>query len=303
VEINKKYTKENNMKKNSLILCAVVGLILAFTIQARAMVLDFGDNTASAPGFYGYLYFNNYTAEKSMDHKGDTAADLDLSYNVGTLKPMYYFKLWKHTVAVGVSLPFGSVSARNSLGEKETSSGIGDIVFAPGVFLYENEKSGTYISFWENISAPAGNWSESRALRGGPNLGLHYWFLQHQLAFAQTFLKGKVSYDMNVSYYQRFEEPKLDLRAGDSIEVEGIVGYGITDALRAGIYADFWTDVWDTKSNGVRIDNSKRLFFGIGPGVSYTIGKFSANLRFVPDVVSENGPKGYQTWLRVMYSF
>ncbi len=97
------------MKKNSLILCTVVGLILALVIQARATVLDFGDNTASAPGFYGYLYYNNYTAEKSMDHKGDTAADLDLSYNVGTLKPMYYFKLWKHTVAVSAALPFGLV--------------------------------------------------------------------------------------------------------------------------------------------------------------------------------------------------
>jgi hypothetical protein len=291
------------MKKIALVSMIIAWFSFRFVFPAQATVLDFGDNTASAPGFYGYLYYNNYSAEKSMDHKGDTAADLDLSYNVGTLKPMYYFKLWKHTVAVSATLPFGSVSARNSLGEKETSSGIGDIVFAPGFFFYENEKSGTYISFWENISAPTGNWSKNRALRGGPNLGLHYWFLQHQLAFAQTLLKGKISYDMNISYYQRFEEPKLDLRAGDSIEVEGILGYGITDALRAGIYADFWTDVWDTKSNGVRINNSKRLFFGIGPSLSYTIGKLSFNLRFVPDIVSENGPKGYQTWLRCLYSF
>jgi hypothetical protein len=291
------------MKKHGLTFCVAVGLILALAIQARATVLDFGDNTPSAPGFYGYLYYNNYSAEKLTDHKGDSVADLDLSYNVVTIKPFYYFKLLNHTFAVSVSLPFGSVSARNSFGEKETSSGIGDIVFAPGVFLFENEKAGTYISFWENISAPAGNWSENRALRGGPNLGLHYWFLQHQLAFAQTLLKGKISYDMNISYYQRFEEPKLDLRAGDSVEVEAILGYGITDKLRAGIYADFLTDVRDTRMNGEKIDNSKRLFFDIGPALSYSTGKWSFNLRFVPDVVSENGPKGYQTWLRVLYAF
>jgi hypothetical protein len=302
VGINKKYKKENTMKKSGLMLCAAVVMMVALAVQARATVLDFGDNTASSPGFYGYLYYNNYSAEKLTDYKGHSVADLDLSYNVGTIKPFYYFKLWNHTLAVSAALPFGSVTARNSMGEKETSSGIGDIVFAPGVFLYENEKSGTYISFWENVSAPTGNWSEGRALRGGPNLGLHYWFLQHQLAFAQTFLK-KISYDMNVSYYQKFEEQKTDLRAGDSIEVEGIIGYGITDKLRAGIYADFLTDLWDTKINGVRINNSKRLFFGIGPALNYSTGKWSFNLRFVPDVVSENGPKGYQTWLRVVYSF
>jgi hypothetical protein len=291
------------MKKHGVTFCLAVGLILTLTIQARATVLDFEDNTTLPPGFYGYLYYNNYSAEKLTDYKGNSVADLDLSYNVVTLKPSYYFKLWNHTLAVSASLPFGSVSARSSFGERETSSGIGDIVLTPGFFLYENEKIGTYISFWENISAPAGNWSESRALSGGPNLGLHYWYLQHQLAFAQTLLKGKISYDMNISYYERFEEPKLNLRAGDSVEVEGILGYGITDKLRAGIYADFLTDVQDTKINGVTIDNSKRLFFDIGPSLSYSIGKFAVNLRFVPDVVSENGPKGYQTWLRVSYSF
>jgi hypothetical protein len=291
------------MKKHGLIVCMVVSLIVALAIPAQATVLDFGDNAASPPGFYGYLYYNNYWAKTLTDHTGDSVADLDLSYNVGTIKPFYYFKLWNHTLAVTAGLPFGSVSSRNSVGQRETSSGIGDVVFAPGIFLYENAKTGTYISFWENISAPTGNWSENRTLRGGPNLGLHYWFLQHQLAFSQTLFKGKIGYDMNVSYYQRFEEPTLDLRAGDSVEVEGILGYGITDSLRAGIYADFWTDVRDTRVNGARIDESKRLFFGIGPSLSYSIGKFSFNFRFVPDVVSENGPKGYQTWLRAVYSF
>jgi hypothetical protein len=299
----KNTTKENAMKKHGLTLCVVAGLILALAVQAQATVLDFGDNAASAPGFYGYLYYNNYWANKLTDHKGNSVADLDLSYNVGTIKPFYYFKLWNHTLAVSAALPFGSVNARNSFGSRESSSGIGDFVLAPGIFLYENADTGTYISFWENISAPTGNWSGNRALRGGPNLGLHYWFLQHQLAFSQTLFKGKISYDMNISYYQRFEEPTLDLRAGDSVEVEGILGYGITDKLRAGIYADFWTDVRDTRMNGANIDNSKRLFFAIGPALNYSTGKWSFNVRFVPDVVSENGPKGYLTWLRVVYSF
>jgi hypothetical protein len=173
------------MKKHGLTLCSAVGLILTLTIQARATVLDFGDNTTYASGFYDSLYYNNYSAEKLTDHKGDSVADLDLSHNVVTLKPSYYFKLWNHTIAINASLRFGLINARDSLGKKETSSGIRDIVLTPGLFLYENEKTGTYISFWENISAPTGNWSENRALRGGPNSGLNNYFLQHQLTFAK----------------------------------------------------------------------------------------------------------------------
>jgi hypothetical protein len=292
------------MKQEKWLLMALtIGLALGLTARGQATVLDFQDNTANAPGFYGYFYYNNYTAGRQMGPDGDKVADLDLSSNIVTLKPAYYFKLWNRTLAVTASVPFGTVSSRNAFGEKERSSGLGDIVIAPGVFLYENGDSRTYLSFWANVSAPTGNWSENRALKGGPNLGLHYWYLQPQLSFAQLFAKGKVSYDMNINYFQRFKEPTLNVRTGNSLEVEGILGYGITDKWRAGVYADYWTDVSNTKINGTTVTDSKRKFFGIGPSLAYGTDKWSINFRFVPDVWSENGPKGYQTWLRFFYTF
>ena len=134
-------------------------------------------------------------------------------------------------------------------------------------------------------------------------MGLHYWYLQHQLAFAQLLWKGKVSYDMNINYFQRFKEPRLDVRSGDSFEVEGILGFGITEKWRVGVYADYWTDVRDTKIDGAKIDDSKRKFFAMGPSLSYGTEKWAVHFRFVTDVISENGPKGFQTWLRFYYSF
>ena len=277
--------------------------VLGLTPQVEAIQLDFQDNIASPPGFYGYLYYNNYTAGRLTDHSGKKVSDVDLSYNVGILKPTYYFKLWDRTFAVNASIPFGTVSLRNGLGDKERSSGVGDISLSPGIFLYESNQTGTFLSFWEVVSMATGNWSEAHALRGGPNLGLHYWYLQHQLSVAQLLWKGKVSYDMNISYFQRFKEPKLDIRVGDSFEVEGILGYGITDKLRVGAYADFWTDVRDTKVDGTKVDDRKRKFFSIGPSLTYGTEKWAFHFRFVPDVMSENGLKGFQTWLRFLYSF
>jgi hypothetical protein len=284
-------------------LLVLLWLAPGFVAGAGATVLDFNDNLASPPGFYGYLYYNNYTAGRAMDSSGHKAADLDLSANVGTLKPAYYFKLWDRTFMASLGLPFGTVSSKNGLGDKERSSGLGDIVVSPGVFLYENNDSGTFLSFMENVSIPTGDWSKSRAERGGPNLGLHAWYLQHQLAFAKLWAKGKVSLDLNVNYYQRFRESSLDVRPGDSFEVEGIVGYGITDKWRAGVYVDYWTDVMDTKIDGTRIDQSKRKFFSMGPSLTYGNDKWAFHLRVVPDLMSENGPKGIQTWLRFSYNF
>jgi hypothetical protein len=291
------------MKRKGWIYSVMISLTFCFVFPVQATVLDFQDNVANPPGFYGYIYYNNYTAGRLTDHVGKKVSDLDLSYNVGTLKPTYYFKLWDRTFAINASIPFGTVSSRNSLGEKERSSGLGDITLSPGIFLYENNQTGTFLSFWEVVSMPTGNWSEGRSLRGGPNLGLHYWYLEHQLSFAQLLWKGKVSCDMNINYFQRFKEPRLDIRAGDCFEVEGILGYGITDKLRAGVYADYWTDVRDTEVDGAKIDDSKRKFFSIGPSLTYGTEKWAVHFRFVPDVMSENGPKGFQTWLRFLYSF
>ena len=291
------------MKRSVSIFFFITPLVFGSIIRAEAVQLDFQDNVASPPGFSAAIYYNNYNADRLTDHMGKKASDLDLSYNVGILKPAYYFKLWNRTFAVNASVPFGTVSSRNGLGEKEKSSGLGDITLSPGIFLYENNQTGTFLSFWEGISLPTGNWSEGRALRAGPNLGLHYWYLQHQLSFAQLLWKGKVSYDMNINYFQRFKEPRLDIRTGDSFEVEGILGYGITDNWRAGVYADYWTDVRDTKIDGAKIEDSKRKFFSIGPSITYGTEKWAVHFRFVPDVISENGPKGYQSWLRFFYAF
>jgi len=289
------------MKRKGLSLSIIISLVFYFCIQAEATILDFTDNVALPPGFYGYLYYNNYTADKQTNHSGDNTFHLDLSTNVAILKPAYYFKLSERTFALFAYIPFGTVSSRGVLGNKERSSGLGDIVINPAVSLYENNRAGTFLSFYEYISIPTGNWSENRALRSGPNLGLHYWYLEHELSFAQVF--GKFTYDMNINYFQRFEEPSLNTRYGDSFEVEGILGYGITDRLRAGVYADCWTDINDTKVDGTTIDHSKRRFFSIGPSLAYGTDKWAVHFRFVPDVISENGPKGYQTWLRLFYSF
>ncbi len=291
------------MKKWVWILFAMSTSVSGSLTQAEAVQLDFQDNLAAPPGFYGALYYNNYTAKPLTDHAGEKVSDLDLSYNVGILKPAYYFRLWNKTFSINASVPVGTVSSRNSLGKKERSSGLGDVTVSPGIFLYENNQTATFLSFWEVVSVPTGNWSEGHALRGGPNLGFHYWYLEHQLSFAQLLWKGKLSYDMNINYFERFTEPRLDIRAGDSFEVEGILGYGITDKVRVGVYADYWTDVTDTRIHGTKMDDSKRKFFSIGPSVGYSTEKWSVNFRFVPDLVSENGPKGFQTWLRFLFTF
>lgn len=288
--------------------CLLLSLVLVGIMcgSSRAIVLDFYDNVAAPPGFYGLAYYNFYDAPKLKDDSGRTVKtatgdDISMTMNVVSLRPVVYLKGLDTLWAFNAVIPFGKMEQRNlSTGATETSSGLGDILIGPAVFLFQHEKTGTFLSFWEFVSVPTGDYSRIRAIEGGPNLGYKYWYLQHQLAFATSFVeKSKWSYDMNVSYFQKFNT--TDLKPGDSMEFEGILGYGITDAFRVGAYARYWFDLKGSTSYDV--DSDKVKIFSAGPSIAYAKEKWGLNLRYVYDFDVKNSVQGSQVWLRFNYSF
>jgi len=294
------------MKRTGLGLLLSIIFICIFCSGSQAIVLDFYDNVACPPGFYGLAYYNFYDAPKLKDDSGEnvktaTGDDFDMTMHVLSLRPVVYWKGLNTLWAFNAVIPFGQMEARNlTTGEKERSTGMGDVLIGPAVFLFQHEKSMTFLSFWEFVSVPTGDYSRTRAIEGGPNLGYKYWYLQHQLAFATSFAeKSKVSYDMNVNYFQKFSTS--DLKPGDSMEFEGILGYGITDSIRVGAYARYWFDLQG--STNYDVDADKVKIFGAGPSIAYSKEKWGLNLRYIYDFEAENTTKGSQVWLRFNYSF
>jgi hypothetical protein len=295
-----------NMKRNGLLVVISLFLVGAFFTPSNAIVLDFQDNVACPPGFYGLAYYNYVDQPKLKDNSGNTVKtatgdDLDLTVHVGSLRPVYYWKGLGTLFAANVIVPFGEASARNfATGRRQSSSGLGDILFGPAVFLYTHEKTGTALSFWEFASAPTGDYSKRRAEEGGPNLGLNYWYLQHQLAFSTVFYdKSPWSFDMNINYYQKFNASQV--KPGDSFEPEAIVGYGLTDALRVGVYARYFFDLQKSEYFGAETDKAK--IFSAGPSIAYSTPKWGVNFRYIHDFEAKNAPKGSQIWLRANYVF
>lgn len=293
------------MKRIGLCFLSLI-FVCVMCAPSKAIVLDFYDNVAAPPGFYGLVYYNFYDAPKLKDDssrtvKTATGDDLSMTLNVASLRPVVYFKGFDMLWALNAVIPFGKIEAKNfTTGDTEESSGLGDILVGPAVFLFRHEKSGTFLSFWEFVSIPTGDYSRIRAIEGGPNLGYKYWYLQHQLAFATSFAeKSKWSYDMNISYFQKLST--ADIKPGDSMEIEGILGYGITDAIRVGAYARYWFDLQDSTSFDV--DSDKVKIFSAGPGIAYMKEKWGVNLRYVYDFDVKNSPQGSQVWLRFNYSF
>ncbi|MFU8857003.1 MAG: transporter [Deferrisomatales bacterium] len=273
-----------------------LALALGWAGSARAILVDPYDNVLAPDGFYGLAYFNYYTADEFTGPGGSKAASIDLTATVGVLRPLAYFHLGPVPMAFQVIVPFGKVEEDKVF--KEDSSGLGDIVFGPGIFLYANESSATYVSYWFYVFTPTGEWDKNQAI----NLGQNHWYFEHQLAFHQML--GKVVFDANLNYYHHTEEPDNDFKLPPRFEAEASLAYQLTDQLILGVNGGGYWDLDEAEQNGSSVSDTKAKRVQFGPLLGYQFTeRFGANFRWTRDISAANDTKGDDVWLRVAYAF
>jgi len=288
------------MKGRLVTLCLVAALCWAGS--ARAILIDPYDNVLAPDGYYALGYFNYYHANELTGPNGDEVGDLDLTATVGIARALMYKHLGPVPAAFQVIVPFGKIKGEFKFdGETifdDTSSGLGDVVFGPGVFLYTNNDSGTYLSYWFYAFAPTGAWDEDQAI----NLGLHHWYFEHQLAYNQ--LMGKFVFDMNLNYYHHTEESDRNYKAPPRFELETSLAYQVTEKLILGVNGGGYWDLDEGEVDGDSVDDTKAKRIQFGPTLGYQITeRFGANLRWTHDMSAANDTKGDDVWLRASYAF
>ncbi len=282
------------MKK--LIIILSVGLVFQWASNAGAILIDPYDNILPPDGLYGLLYGNYYHADQLNDSDGDKAVSVDLTAKVAVLRGLYYRHIGKLPFAFQLIVPMGEVKESKLLHEK--SSGVGDITFGPAIFLYNNDKSGTYLSYWLYLTAPTGDWDKNQAI----NLGQHNWYFEHQIAFEQLW-KGFV-YDMNLNYYHHLEEPDNNYRPPQRFELEASLAYQLTDKLILGVNGGGYWDLENGKVDGDSVPDTKATRLQVGPTLGYQVTeKLGVNLRWTHDVSSKNDTEGDDVWVRLAYAF
>jgi hypothetical protein len=283
----------NHKTLGSLLLLA--GLV-AWAGTAHAILVDPYDNIIAPDGFYGLVYGEYYSADEFTGPGGDKAADIDLTATVGILRPIGYFHLGPVAAAFQVIVPFGKVEEKDLF--KEDSSGLGDIIFGPGVFLYTSEKTNTYLSYWFYAFAPTGEWDPNQTI----NLGQNHWYFEHQLAVNQLF--GKFVLDANLNVYQHLEEPDNDWKAPPRFELEMSLAYQFTDKLIVGLNGGGYWDLDEAEANGQSVDDTRAKRIQLGPTVGYMFtDRLGGNLRWTRDISAANDTKGDDVWLRLSYAF
>lgn len=286
------------MKHTRLAALALFLTLSAAPARAAVVLIDQYDNILAPDGVYALLYPNYYTAGAFHGSDGKKVADADFKLDLFFVRAIAYRHVAKIPLAFQVIVPFGRVEETSSFLDSE-SSGIGDLIFGPGVFLYQNEKSATYVSYWFYVFAPTGDFDAARPL----NLGGNHWYFEHQLALNQTFAKRFVL-DANLNFYHHTEEPDNQFKSPLRFEVAVIAGYQFTPKLVAGLHGGAYWDLDDTETAGVANPDTAAKKTALGPAVSYQItDKLGATFRWTYDVSATNDFKGNDLWLRFAYAF
>lgn len=282
------------MKKTISVFAA--GVLLAWAVSAQAVFLDAYDNALAPDGLYAIAYQNIFVTKAFNDSKGNKAADIDYSSYQTTVRAAYYKTVAGVPIVLQVGIPVGSVTEKKS-GEK--SSGLGDIWGGPGVFLYKDDTSKTYLSNWVYFFAPTGDFDKNHSWA---NQGLNHWYFQEQVAFSKTW--DKVVLDANLNYYIHTKEKDKKIETPDRLETEISLGYQATDKLLVGLdFGGHW-DLADYKIAGVTQSDTAAERYEVGPILAYNFtDKFGATVRWNHDISSKNDFKADSVWLRASYAF
>lgn len=279
-------------------LASILGLAAVPAHATTFVLIDTYDNVLAPDGVYTLAYPVHLQASELMGPDGDKVADADFKLDVVFARAIAYRHVGGIPLTFQVIQPIGRVQETKLLGA--SSSGLGDLIFGPGAFLYANEKSGTYLSYWLYAYAPTGAFDSNKAV----NLGAHHWYFEHQLAVNQTFLGRKVVLDANFNFYHHAEEPDTRLRSPLRFELAAIVGYQVTDKLIAGVHGGAYWDLDDLEADGVAIPDSAARSAALGPALSYQLTpRFGGTLRWTHDISVVNDFKGDGFWVRASYAF
>ena len=271
-------------------------MLLMVAPTARANWLDPLDNPPLPEGTFliaGYFGYNHHPEYKIKD--GPTFdIDFDISYTC--FRPVYYGPKIADKLSWGLQAVFPTFMHLSMDGTK-TNTGLADLNFGGFIFLYENDNSGLYVSFWEMIQAPTGSFDQNY-----PDVSPSYdaWWFQNQMCLG--YYPGKFSFDAGLSYWLRLESDEHSYDYPDALELELIAGYAVTEKFRVALQGTLWWDLQDASISRNDIPHTKGTNYKAGLNLGYHLShNLAVNLRYMHDVVSENYIKGSDTYLRLTY--
>lgn len=140
-------------------------------------------------------YFSHISATNAYSKGNKVANNMDLSANIGMIRPVYYMKLGPYIVDPQMIIPFGvqTLQTNAGAGGEISSSGLADPIVTATIWFINDPASKTYLGFTPWFFLPIGEYDKKKPV----NLGGNRFMFREEVGFVKGF--GDLNIDLTAS--------------------------------------------------------------------------------------------------------
>ena len=248
-------------------------------------------------------YFSHISATNAYSKGNKVATNMDLSANIGMIRPVYYMKLGPLTIDPQMIIPFGvqTLQTNTTAGGEISSSGLADPIVTATVWFLNDPASKTYLGFTPWFFLPIGEYDKKKAV----NLGGNRFMFREEIGFVKGF--GDFNIDLTASVDLFTDNDKV---GADNAKMSQDPVFNFETHLSYDINKSFFTSLdyfyhnggktkIESKSNDDAVDTH-----AIGATLGFMLSpSYQLLFKIKQDVSVENGLKTNTIGTRLAYFF
>lgn len=251
------------------------------------------------PGFYTLLYADYFHANALRDNSGNKVP-VDFDVKVLALAPRLVWvtnqKILGGDLVFHTIVPLLNMDVKVA-GNKDSRTGLGDIVLGSGLGYHVNEKLHYVLAV--DLNMPTGSYNVNRMA----NTSRNYWNIE-PVATASYIQSEGINADIKVMYDFNFENSKTKYTSGQELHADYALGWGFGNGFVAGVGGYAYQQVTDDKKDGTTVEDNKGRAFGIGPSIKYDNGKgWFITAKWQQDIGVRNRAEGQNIKIKMSIPF
>jgi len=271
-----------------------------------------------AVGFFNYFAYYNGNAGVSRQFPlgGQIAANVNATSYADSPGAFWVtpLNILGAYYAPGVTIPFvwTDVKAQvtgplgNTVSRSDSVSGLGDLEFWPVALSWTTWSTNLHVDFFGGIYTPTGDYQKNRLA----NQGLGYWTFEPGLMVSYLGQKNGIEFSTYIGYDFNTENNTTDYQSGELFHIDATLaqhiplGKGYIGVGANGFYLQQTTG---DSGSGARLGSFKEMTAGVGPVLSYAAQfrkmAFAAEVKWLPQLGTQNTVKGNYLWVKVGLQF
>jgi hypothetical protein len=194
----------------------------------------------------------------------------------------------------------------NSVSRSDSVSGLGDIELFPVALSWTLCSTNLHLDLFGGIYTPSGEYIQNRLA----NQGLGYWTFEPGVMVSYLGQKNGIELSTYIGYDINTVHSTTDYHSGQQFHIDATLAQHFPLGKNfAGIGANgfYLQQTTGDSGSGARLGSFKEMTAGVGPVLSYA-GKlgnipFAAEVKWLPQISSQNTLKGDYVWFKVGVQF